>query len=281
MNGTINKLLAVATAEIGYLEKKSTAYLYDKTKNAGKNNYTKYARDLVKVVGSPYSQGVAWCDMFVDWCFIQAFGKELACQMLGGWSAYTPTSAGYYKNMSRWATDPQVGDQIFFKNSTRICHTGIVCNVNQKYVYTIEGNTSGANGVVANGGSVCKKRYDRNSARIAGYGRPRYELAEQSVVNGYNYNGIDFSPVFNPEYYCEKYKDLKAVFGTDANALFSHFVTLGMSEARRACEEFDPVKYRNNNPDLQEVLGDDWEAYYRHYITCGKQEIEEGKRAKL
>lgn len=41
-------------------------------------------------------------------------------------------------------------------------------------MYTIEGNTSGASGVVANGGMVCKKSYARNYSQIAGYGRPAY-----------------------------------------------------------------------------------------------------------
>ena len=41
-------------------------------------------------------------------------------------------------------------------------------------VYTVEGNTSDASGVVANGGCVCKKSYPIGSSLIAGYGRPRY-----------------------------------------------------------------------------------------------------------
>ena len=42
----VEKLLAIAAAEVGYLEKKSSSKLDDKTANAGSANYTKYARDL-------------------------------------------------------------------------------------------------------------------------------------------------------------------------------------------------------------------------------------------
>ena len=41
-----SEVVKIATAEDGYLEKKSDAYLDDKTKNAGNKNYTKYARDM-------------------------------------------------------------------------------------------------------------------------------------------------------------------------------------------------------------------------------------------
>ena len=95
--------------------------------------------------------GQAWCDAFVDDCFVKAYGKDTARQLLGGFSNYTPTSAQYFKNMKRWhSKDPMAGDQIFFKNSIRICHTGLVYKVDASRVYTIEGNTSGAGGVIAN-----------------------------------------------------------------------------------------------------------------------------------
>ncbi|MCM1232643.1 MAG: SH3 domain-containing protein [Ruminococcus flavefaciens] len=178
-----DRVLKIAEAEVGYLEKKSNSQLDDKTANAGSNNWTKYGRDLIKEIGSPYSNGCAWCDMFTDWCFIKAYGKERAKELLGGWSAYTPTSAQYFKNMGQWYTNnPKIGDVIFFKNTTRICHTGIVYNVDSQKVYTIEGNTSGASGVIANGGGVCKKSYALSYANIAGYGRPKYNTSVTTTV---------------------------------------------------------------------------------------------------
>ena len=173
---SIDKLLNVAKNEIGYLEKRSNIQLDSKTANAGSSNYTKYARDLY-----PSLQGQPWCDMFVDWCFVQAFGRVAAQQLLGGgFSAYTPTSAQYYKTKGQYHKDsPQPGDQIFFKNSQRICHTGIVYEVTMTKVRSIEGNTSDGSEVVANGGAVCCKEYSLDNSRIDGYGRPDWSLVER------------------------------------------------------------------------------------------------------
>lgn len=184
------KLVNYALAEVGYAEKASNKSLDSKTANAGKANYTKYSRDLVNTIGSPYAQGVAWCDMFVDWCFIKVFGKSTAKKMINGWSAYTPTSAQYYKNMGRYfRTNPQVGDQIFFKNNKGICHTGIVTRVTGTYVYTVEGNTSPQSGVVANGGGVYEKKYAKTNTKIDGYGRPLYGSSTAPAIKTKTYTG--------------------------------------------------------------------------------------------
>ena len=173
MNGE-EKVVNVAKEEVGYLEKRSNKDLDSKTANVGNNNYTKYARDLF-----PTLQGQPWCDMFVDWRFVQAFGQVQARQLIGGnFNAYTPTSAQYYKNKGQWRTIPQQGDQIFFKNSIRIYHTGIVKNVIGDRVYTIEGNTGSGASVIANGGGVWEKSYPLSHSQIAGYGRPDWSIVE-------------------------------------------------------------------------------------------------------
>lgn len=179
------KVIDIALAEVGYLEKKSNSQLDDPTANAGTKNYTKYARDLAVY---PFYNGsktaVAWCDVFVDWCFVQAYGLEnalsLTCQPTDAsrnYGAGCKWSRNYYKNKGKLHTsDPQPGDQIFFysKDKSSISHTGLVYKVDNKKVYTIEGNTSGASGVISNGGGVCKKSYSLTYARLAGYGRPDY-----------------------------------------------------------------------------------------------------------
>ena len=194
------KLISIAEQEVGYCEKSITAVqqnpkvLDEKVAGAGADNMQRYSRDLLRWVGAPYSQGTAWCDAWCDWVFITAFGIEKAKEMIGGWSAYTPTSAQYYKNMGRWYGSPQIGDQIFFKNEQRICHTGIVYKVDKDHVYTIEGNTSTNVGLVANGGCVAKKSYSLTYTRIAGYGRPKYELVQPvKEEKQYLYKGIDVS----------------------------------------------------------------------------------------
>lgn len=175
------KVIDIALGEVGYLEKKSNSQLDDKTANAGSNNRTKYARDMVALnFYNGNKQGVAWCDVFVDWCFVQAYGMDaalaLTCQKKGSAGAGCRYSRGYYKNKGQLHDTPLPGDQIFFysKDKSSISHTGLVYKVDDKKVYTIEGNTSGASGVISNGGGVCKKSYSLTYARLAGYGRPDY-----------------------------------------------------------------------------------------------------------
>lgn len=179
------KVINIARAEVGYLEKKSNKDLDDKTANAGSKNYTKYARDMDAINGfyNGKKQGVAWCDIFVDWCFVQAYGidegRALLCQPLKSCGAGCKYSRNYYKAKGRLYDTPQPGDQIFFYPSdgiggSAIAHTGLVVGVDGTYVYTIEGNTSSESGVVANGGCVREKKYKLTYNRIAGYGRPNY-----------------------------------------------------------------------------------------------------------
>ncbi len=177
------KLIAVAAAEVGYLEKATNAHLDDPTANAGSKNYTKYARDL-DALGffNGKKNGCAWCAVFVAWCFYQAFGLDaalaLTCQTMGGLGAGVKYAARYYKAKGRFADEPQPGDQIFFygPDGKSWAHTGLVEKVEGGRVYTVEGNTSGASGVVANGGGVCRKSYALTDKRIAGYGRPDWSI---------------------------------------------------------------------------------------------------------
>ena len=60
------KVLQIAQAELGYLEKATdeAKYLDSKTANAGYKNFTKYARDLDAIphfYNGP-KQGAPWCD---------------------------------------------------------------------------------------------------------------------------------------------------------------------------------------------------------------------------
>lgn len=186
-------VVAVAKAEVGYLEKKSNSQLDSKTANVGSANYTKYGRDMHAIYPAVMDFPAAWCDCFNDWCFYKAYGVSNAKGLLGGnFDDYTVASAQLYKNknayIKRGQGTPKVGDQIFFNNGTRICHTGLVVKVTSTTVYTIEGNTSSAAGVIANGGCVREKSYALTYAKIDGYGRPKYDaepvINEQTASNG-------------------------------------------------------------------------------------------------
>ena len=175
------KVIDVLLGEVGYLEKASNAQLDSKTGNAGYGNYTKYARDL-DALGYFYNgpkQGYAYCDVTVDWAFVQAYGVDAAlyllCQPKKSAGAGCTFSAQYYKAKGQFhKKNPQPADQIFFGNSAECTHTGVVYDVDEVKVYTVEGNTSSKSGVIANGGGVFKKKHKLTLGRIAGYGRPAW-----------------------------------------------------------------------------------------------------------
>lgn len=225
-----SKLIAIAEAEVGYLEKASNSNLDDKTANAGSKNYTKYARDLAKISGfyNGNKNGYAWCDVFVDWCFVQAFGVDEAKKLLnhGQYGAGCVYSAQYFRNDDRFYNAPEVGDVIFFGSKGEEYHTGIVYKVDSDKVYTIEGNTSGASGVIANGGGVCKKSYAINYSKITGYGRPNYDAepvaeekqptTEPAVTTAFTVETGRSVQLKNEPLFATAYTDKKAgsVYGT-------------------------------------------------------------------
>ena len=165
-NKHIEKLIKVAEAEIGYLEKKSNSNLDDKTANAGSNNYTKYWRDVY-----PAGQAQAWCAIFVNWCFDKAFGKENTKKLLKHYPyTYCPTMGNLFTKHA----NPEVGDIVIFKSNGSFVHTGLVVEVKGDLFKTIEGNTSGASGIIANGGGVCKKTHYNSNLPGTKFCRPDY-----------------------------------------------------------------------------------------------------------
>lgn len=187
-------VVKIALDEVGYIEKRNNSSLANKTANAGSGNYTKYADDFDRKYPDFYNgkkQGAAWCDVFFDWCLVTAFGVsaalKLLCQPKKSCGAGCSFSAQYYKNKGQFFSAPKVGDQIFFKDgSGSPCHTGIVYKVDASTVYTVEGNTSSAAGVVANGGTVAKKQYALTYNRIYGYGRPKYDAEPAPAKKAYS-----------------------------------------------------------------------------------------------
>lgn len=106
-------------------------------------------------------------------------------------------------------------------------------------------------------------------------------LAVNAILAGgtpssYTINGYDYSPVFDPEYYVNKYADLQAAFGNNPSALWDHFCNFGMNEFRQGSAEFDPIYYKQQNPDVAVAYGEDNPMYYFHYIAFGKAEGRKG-----
>lgn len=102
---------------------------------------------------------------------------------------------------------------------------------------------------------------------------PSTPVAPQTPVSAsYVYNSVDYSAVFDANYYANKYIDLKNAFGNNTKALFNHFCINGMKEGRQAIATFNVVIYKNRYIDLQRAFGNDLQKYYAHYCTNGKAE---------
>lgn len=148
-----------------YLEKRTNAYLDDFQKNAGYNNYTKFARD-VNSWGQPGCQAQPWCAEYQFWKLVKVLGITKALKIMGGGFYNCVSITNHAKANGTWHNSPKVGALVIFRNGS---HVGSVRSFNGSVVYTNEGNTSSAAGVVANGGAVRNKSYAINDSAIDGY----------------------------------------------------------------------------------------------------------------
>ena len=81
-----------------------------------------------------------------------------------------------------------------------------------------------------------------------------------------------FRSVFDPDYYYNQYPDLQEQLGNDSEALFHHFVTIGVREGRLGNAEFNLRAYVLHNRDLLDYYKTDLAAYCKHYMEIGKAE---------
>ena len=168
----VSKVIIIAKSQVGYAETPE--------------NITKYSAYFEGTdfyngsKGNGTSWGVAWCDIFFDYCMCQAFGMENArkiiCQPKNSYGAGCRESYRYYKQAKRTGTTPKIGAQIFFSNDGTedgINHTGIVIKIEGNKVYTIEGNKNN---------KVSECSYSKSNKTIYGYGYPKYdEIASESA----------------------------------------------------------------------------------------------------
>lgn len=162
---------------VGYHEKASNSQLEDFTANSGNANWNRFAAAIDKLRDQGYyvyngrKNGYDWCDLSYDEVQIECWGVETAQKMLyqpwNSCGAGCEFSADYYRSAGAWYTSPKVGDQIFYGKTGDETHTGAVYDVDDTYVYTVEGNY---------GNQVSERRVKRTDSSISGYGRPNYEL---------------------------------------------------------------------------------------------------------
>lgn len=87
---------------------------------------------------------------------------------------------------------------------------------------------------------------------------------------------LDYSMVFNAQFYSERYPDLQAAFGNDSAKLLEHYLVFGITEGRQAHPEFSVTRYRDIYPDLQAAYGDNLYGYIMHYMIFGRAEGRKG-----
>lgn len=90
--------------------------------------------------------------------------------------------------------------------------------------------------------------------------------------NAFVYEGVDYSPVFDPEFYMSRYSDIRRAYQGQPQKAFQHFVTYGIKEGRVGNAVFNCSYYKRNYPDLQKAFGEEREKYFRHYLLYGQKE---------
>lgn len=101
--------------------------------------------------------GVAWCGMFVSWCYTQA-GIPLPKIGFSKGFAGCQTAVAYFKKNNQITIEPTAGDIVFFDWNAdgRYDHTGLFIKwIDKNSFETIEGNTSVNND--SNGGTVMRR----------------------------------------------------------------------------------------------------------------------------
>lgn len=134
-----------------------------------------------------------WCAIFYDYCIAinagslsYAQARQIVCEPAdnrNNTGAGCVQKADMYKAAGRWITSASKatsGDQIFFKNSDGIYHTGMIVDWDSSGFWVVEGSTT-YNGKPH---SVGKKHYAFNDSKIAGFGRPDwYKFDTDKEVN--------------------------------------------------------------------------------------------------
>ena len=159
-------IVNVALSQFGYHE---GGYSGDFSgESTGSNNYTEYQRMPGVTSGQGVAKDAGWCAAFVSWCARQA---GIPTSIIRNSTTSSITNFNITKS-----TVPQAGNLMFVQTDSdvNIDHTALVYDVDDTYVYSIEGNKNN---------KVEKRKYYRNTGKQVGYetnyiefyGDPNYE----------------------------------------------------------------------------------------------------------
>lgn len=109
---------------------------------------------------STWSKDTPWCASYISWCL-----EQVNLSVLGTVPRYANVDNFYtHFPLEQWllpGSTPTPGDIVFFGLLGDPNHMGVVIAVEDKYVYTIEGNTNDVVGI---------RKYAIDDASILGYG---------------------------------------------------------------------------------------------------------------
>ena len=132
--------------------------------------------------------------------------------------------------------------------------------------------------------------YNKSSGKVL-KGLTRRRQAEKNLFDTpssrFTLDGVNYSYVFEPEYYYNHNPDLK-VLGRDNKLLFEHFIVFGMKEGRQAIGSFNVKKYLeySENEDVKTMATEkikdsktgknkeviNYVKAYQHYCIFGHNE---------
>lgn len=170
---TKTDIINLAWDEVGYKGKKSNNNLYDKESNTS-GKWNKYAQELYDSheYYNANKNGYNYCAIFMDWLFYhQADNNAEEAKKVKPYNLYNPSvywSYKAYNDINRTGNEPEIGAQIFFKDSTGDlwAHTGLVVKVDDNSITTVEGNW---------GNNVVSRVFKKDDPIIICYGYPLYD----------------------------------------------------------------------------------------------------------
>ena len=125
-------------------------------------------------------------------------------------------------------------------------------------------------GFISNSGDVWKYFSDAGCKRLG-------EADADAIIAQFPRSSwLDYSAVFDAEYYLENNPDVAKWANNDKDKALQHFINYGMAEGRRGNEAFDVYGYKTRYIDLRKAFGNDLKAYYTHYLKYGLKEGRDG-----
>ena len=139
-----------------------------------------------------------------------------------------------------------------------------------------------------NGKKVLRRRYKNDYKKYylhyikKGY---KYKSFRKAATGGLTkmtdycvrYAGVDYSRVYDYNYYVSHNEDVKKNFGVDDLAAFEDFMERGIYLGLQGNATFNVKKYMEANPSLKKKYGSDYEKYYTYYAKTGKGKLVASK----